>query len=77
MVADDFGPSTGTSKTAKRALGDSKGAKRSWLKVYETLPPQMLNAYGPAKFAKMSDSEYGVTWQPSEKWWHVYDRDGL
>ena len=57
MVADDFGPSTGTSETAKRASEDSKGAKRSWLKVYETLPPQMLNAYGPAKFSKMSDSE--------------------
>ena len=50
MPADDFGPSTGTSETAKRASEDSKGAKRSWLKVYETLPPQMLNAYGPFVF---------------------------
>ena len=32
-----------------------KGAKRTYLRVYETLPPQMLNAYGPGKFQKLSD----------------------
>jgi hypothetical protein len=31
--------------------------KREFLKVFETVPPQMLNAYGPAKFAKLSDKQ--------------------
>ena len=31
--------------------------KRKWLKVFETLPPQLLCAYGEAKYAKMSDPE--------------------
>ena len=32
-----------------------KGATREWLKVFETLPPQLLNAYGEASFNKMGD----------------------
>ena len=31
--------------------------KREWLKVYETLPSQLLNVYGPNKFAKLSDKQ--------------------
>ena len=34
-----------------------QGEKRNYLKVYETLPSQCLNAYGPAKYAKMSDPD--------------------
>ena len=34
---------------------DSGGTQRKWLKVFETPPVQMLNAYGEAKYAKMSD----------------------
>ena len=34
---------------------DSGGSKRKWLKVFETPPVTMLNAYGEAKYAKMSD----------------------
>ncbi len=61
-VADDFGGVSGTQVnigryTASRA---EVGEKRKWLKVYETLPPQMLNAYGEAKFAKTSDAEVWI-----------------
>ena len=31
--------------------------KREWRKVFETLPVQLLNAYGEAKFAKTSDED--------------------
>ena len=31
--------------------------KREWLKVFETLPSQLLNVYGPSKFAKLSDKQ--------------------
>ena len=56
--ADDFaeeGPPTSASMPQV-----PQGNKRPWLKVFETMPPQMLNAYGPAKFAKMTDSD---VWQ--------------
>ena len=60
MVAgvDDFADlSSGIGKSAAKGVSkeNDQGEKRPWLRVYETLPPQMLNAYGPAKFAKMSD----------------------
>ena len=32
-----------------------KGVTREWLKVFETLPPQLLNAYGKSSFNKMGD----------------------
>ncbi|CAK0841881.1 unnamed protein product [Prorocentrum cordatum] len=31
--------------------------KREWLRVYETAPAQLLNVYGPSKFAKLSDKQ--------------------
>ena len=31
--------------------------KWEWLKVFETLPSQLLNVYGPSKFAKLSDKQ--------------------
>ena len=34
-----------------------KGAKRKWLRAFETLPPQLLNAYGEHRLQKMSDKE--------------------
>lgn len=56
-MADDFGDLTGAPKLPMREAGvsgkDTK--KREFLKVFETLPPQMLNAYGPAKYARLSD----------------------
>jgi hypothetical protein len=57
-MADDFGsigknvqPDTGI----KRKADDDKGASREYLKVFETLSPQLLNAYGESKFMKMED----------------------
>ena len=61
----DFGAKEQTAGVTGRAAGMEKreqGHKREWLQVFETLPPQMLNAYGPAKFAKMSDES---VWQSS------------
>ena len=29
--------------------------EREWLKVYETLPAQLLNVYGEAKYGGMAD----------------------
>ena len=58
MGADDFadvgsqGVSSGTKKVA-----DDSGKKREYLKAFETLAPQLLNAYGPAKFPKLSDAQ--------------------
>ena len=59
MVADDF--SALASPVDKNGVGGAvkknpeQGLKREWLKVYETMPPQMLNAYGAAKFQKLGD----------------------
>ena len=33
------------------------GIQREYLKVFETLPPQLLNAYGQAAYTKQSDEE--------------------
>jgi len=53
---DDFASLTSKNGIDKDKKSKSdQGQKREWLKVFETLPPQMLNAYGPAKFAKLSD----------------------
>ena len=59
-MADDFGAIGGgideaTGGKKSDAYSYDKGEKRAYLRVYETLPPQMLNAYGLAKFQKMSD----------------------
>ena len=58
-MADDFGSLGAVSVPEKRpkkdGVFDSGGSQRKWLKVFETPPVQMLNAYGEAKYAKMSD----------------------
>ena len=56
VLTDDFSlgpvlPETNGSK------GAPKGMKRTWLKAFETPPPQMLCAYGLAKYVTMSDEE--------------------
>ena len=61
MVADDFGSlysSAVNSSAATSSDGQSKekGEKRTYLRCYETAPPQWLNAYGPAKYQKLSDN---------------------
>jgi hypothetical protein len=52
----DFGSvlSGAAAPAAKSMAAKDKGEKRPWLHVYETLPAQLLNAYGPAKFAKIA-----------------------
>ena len=42
------------SKRLRSTVGD-KGEERVYLKVFETLPPQCLNAYGEHKISKMTD----------------------
>ena len=53
MLATAPAPSGGTVSAEKPK--DQK--KREWLKVFETLPSQLLNVYGPSKFAKLSDKQ--------------------
>ncbi len=51
----------GACKTvAGASVSAEQGEKRKWLKIYETLPNQLLNAYGAAKYIKMSDSDMWV-----------------
>ena len=52
----DVGSKVSTSKTDLKRPRD-EGHARTGLRVYETLPPQLLNAYGEAKFSKLPDSE--------------------
>ena len=37
----------------KRKIAD--GELRPWLRIYETLPPQMLNAYGIGRYSQLQD----------------------
>ena len=58
---DDFGDlgSKSSSKGAGKRMreDDDKGQARILLKVFETLPPQLLNAYGEAKYGKLPDAD--------------------
>jgi len=57
----DFRPKsadTGTIGTSATRVNDKPiGRKREYLMAFETLPAQMLNVYGPAKYMKLSDGE--------------------
>ena len=53
MVASQKSVS-GSQAPAEKGINQKK---REWLKVYETLPSQLLNVYGPSKFAKLSDKQ--------------------
>ena len=59
ILDGDF--SLGTSSTAvvgsQPAADTGRGIKRSWLKIYETLPNQLLNGYGQSKFVNIPDKE--------------------
>ena len=59
MAADDADfPSAGGSPPGKRQkTSPDKGVAREYLKVWETAPAQLLNAYGVAKFVEMPDVE--------------------
>lgn len=59
MGADDFGEigvlaQPKADAGVKRKAADS-GAPREYLKIFETLSPQLLNAFGESKFMKLDD----------------------
>ena len=52
MVLDDFAlASQGQAGPAVSVEKPKDPKKREWLRVYETAPAQLLNVYGPSKFA--------------------------
>ena len=61
MLDNDFAMMTQTSasvsSTQAAAEKPKDQKKREYLKVSETLPAQLLNVYGPSKFAKLSDKQ--------------------
>ena len=57
-MGDDFGELGKKAAPASASIntkGGELGKKRDYLKVYEQLPAQLLNVYGEAKYAKLSD----------------------
>ena len=67
MFGSDFAPLAAGPQAARRgpeALALDRGVKRSWLKVFETPPVQMLNAYGEAKYARFGNADL---WQNMTK----------
>ena len=62
-MADDFAPlvagglPTSDKGGGKKRKQDESGGERPWLKVFETLPAQMLNAYGQAKYVTLPDAQ--------------------
>ena len=58
MVLDDFElASQGETGPAASGEKPKDPKKREFLRVYETAPAQLLNVYGPSKFAKLSDKQ--------------------
>ena len=54
-MAVDFGDVNLPVSKGKRPREEVEGTQREYLKIYETLPCQLLNAYGMAKFPRLSD----------------------
>ena len=75
--ADDFGnlgARVSAQEQKKRKVFHEGGSERPWLKVYETLPPQLLNAYGEAKYARMAGEKvWGELREAAEDRGQVYD----
>ena len=74
----DFAAVVGPTKPIGRGInskGDS-GKKREYLKVFETLPVQLLNAYGQSKFARTSDEDvwkhFAVPQKTGAEWMTEY-----
>ena len=59
MTANDFSDMASVLPITPIKGGD-QGQKRPWLKVFETPPAQLLNAYGRAKYTKTSDKDMWV-----------------
>ena len=51
-----FAPGPGAADVSAGGDKGKKGEKRKYLKIFETLPPQLHNAYGEAKFMKLDDA---------------------
>ena len=66
-MGDDFGP-VGASPTqdakGQKRMREDQGEERPWLKVFETLPAQLLSAYGETRYTKMSDQ---AVWEQMSK----------
>ena len=54
MVVDDFAPS-GEKPAQPEKVSLPVGQKRKWLRVYETVPSQVLNGYGASKYFRLED----------------------
>ena len=59
MLDADFAMLSDKAKDQGSGMADKPKdtKKREYLKVFETLPAQLLNVYGPSKFAKLSDKQ--------------------
>ena len=69
-MVDDFGSlgSKVSEHAAKKARVMAEGGtERPWLKVFETLPPQLLNAYGEAKYTRMPDEKVWDSFSTPQK----------
>ena len=53
-MVDDFG-SVGRPSKSRRT--EEHGVPREYLRPYETIPAQVLNVYGPARYATMTDED--------------------
>eukprot|EP00959_Pyramimonas_sp_CCMP1952_P287059 6003115-Pyramimonas_sp.AAC.1 len=58
---DDFGAASGASAahdaSTKRPGPKDDQPARKWLKSFETVPCQLLNAYGQSRFPRMTDEQ--------------------
>ena len=70
--ADDFGSLGAAVLTTpcapkKQKVFEEGGSERPWLKVYETLPPQLLNAYGEAAYNRKTDEKVWESFAKPQK----------
>ena len=69
-MVDDFGnlgAKVSEEVRKKARVMEDGGSERPWLKVYETLPPQLLNAYGEAKYTRMPDEKVWDSFSSPQK----------
>ena len=57
IVPADGAKGKGKGVKRMRYGNEEEGQMRPWLKIYETGPPQFLNAYGQAQFCKLKEEE--------------------
>jgi len=62
MLDNDFSQDSNPEKAVAKATmqGGIQEKKRNWLKVYETLPCQLLKGYGAAKYVKIDDKDMWI-----------------